>query len=106
MYTMSNETAPTSVFHVVILTGDMLSIAGMATFGSRSDADRIAAWFRAGLVARYVAENGSADLAYRSRVGVLEMPQPDPRLGHPAPYTAAEVDAWIAAGPSTWGSAD
>lgn len=95
---MSNET----VFHVVIWTDSndgttRLSIGGMATLGSRADAERIAAWHRDGLALGYAREN-TADKAYRSRVGILEMPKADPRLGHPLPYTSAEVDAWIAAG--------
>lgn len=90
------------MFHVVIWTegdtGPIINFAAAgATFGERANADRVAAWFRAGLEAGY-AKSGARSEAYRSRVGVLEMPRSDPRLGHPAPYTSSDVDAWIASG--------
>ena len=88
-----------SVFHVILWTdsdtGIEFTIAGMSTFATRVDANRVADAYRDGLATGY-ANNGTLEEAYHSRVGVLEMPKADPRLGHPEPYVGEDVDKLIA----------
>jgi hypothetical protein len=89
----------TAVFHIVIwtdsATGIEFTIAGMNTFATRADADRVAEVYREGLLTGY-ANNRTAEEAYHSRVGVLEMPAADPRLRHPAPSSEEDVEKIIA----------
>ena len=88
-----------SVFHIILWTdsqtGIEFTIAGMSTFANRADADRVAAVYREALLTGYT-NNGTVDEAYHSRVGVLEIPEADPRLKHPAPASPEDVEKIIA----------
>jgi hypothetical protein len=88
-----------SVFHIILWTesqtGIEFTIAGMSTFATRADADRIAEVYRELLLQGYV-NNGTVEEAYHSRVGVLEMPEADPRLGHGAPNGTEDIEKIIA----------
>jgi hypothetical protein len=86
-----------TVFHTLIWTerpdGIMMTLGLEGTLTTREDADRVADIYREWLHAGYVLD-GDPDQAFRSRVGVMEIPAPDPRLGHPEPRT--DVDQIIA----------
>lgn len=82
-----------TVFHVVLWTegkGTMLSFGIEGPISTREVAERCAAAYREGIRLGY-EDVGNPDLAYRSRVGVLEMPVPDYRLGHPVPRDDVEA---------------
>jgi hypothetical protein len=74
------------VFHTVIWTetdeGITMSLGLEGTLATREDADRVAQAYRDLLTVGYEVD-GNPDMAFRSRVGIIEMPAPDPRLKHP-----------------------
>jgi hypothetical protein len=74
------------VFHTVIWTetdtGITMSLGLEGTLATREDADRVAQAYRDLLAVGYEVD-GNPDMAFRSRVGIIEMPAPDPRLKHP-----------------------
>ena len=74
------------VYHTVIWTetdtGITMSLGLEGTLATREDADRVAQAYRDLLAVNYTID-GDPEMAFRSRVGVLEMPAPDPRLKHP-----------------------
>ena len=94
-------TVPTVVFHVALITesvedkeNSILTFAE-ATFATRFDADRVARVYREILAAGFV-KSGQTDKAFWTRVGVLEVPAPDPRIGHRRPLIpTAEIPAFI-----------
>jgi hypothetical protein len=90
---------PATVFHIILWTdsqtGIEFTVAGMSTFASRTDADRVADVYREALFTGYT-NNGTLEEAYHSRVGVLEMPEADSRLKHPAPASPEDVEKIIA----------
>jgi hypothetical protein len=85
-----------TVFHTMIwtenATGITMALGLEGTLTTREDADRVAGVYREWLQAGYVLE-GNPEGGFASRVGVLEMPAPDPRLKHPEPRT--DVDQII-----------
>jgi len=85
-----------TIFHTLIwtenATGIMMTLGLEGTLTTREDADRVADVYREWLQAGYVID-GDPSQSFRSRVGVLEMPAPDPRLKHPEPRT--DVDQII-----------
>lgn len=82
-----------SVFHIVLWTegasGIEFSLGLEGTIATREVAERCAAVYRECLQLGYETI-GDPTQAFRSRVGILEMPTPDPRLGHPAPRDDVE----------------
>lgn len=70
------------VFHTVIWTetdtGITMSLGLEGTLATREDADRVAQAYR-----DLLAVDDDPAVAFRSRVGIIEMPAPDPRLKHP-----------------------
>lgn len=68
----------------------MLSLGEEGQLGSRDVAERCAAVYRECVQIGYETI-GNPAMAFRTRIGVLEMPSPDPRLGHRPPRE--DVDA-------------
>lgn len=78
----------TLVFHVVIWTEDsddiMMSLGIEGAIATRAVADAVAECYRACFRIAYEAK-GSAAEAFRTRIGILEIPKADPQLKHPEP---------------------
>jgi hypothetical protein len=76
------------IYHTVIWTetdtGITMSLGLEGTLITRADAERVAQAYRDLLAVGYEVD-GNPDMAWRSRVGIVEMPAPDPRLKHPEP---------------------
>lgn len=81
------------VFHVVIWTEGETSIAfelGLeGELATREAAEKCAETYRE-LFKMVYARDGAPEQVFRTRVGILEMPAPDPRLKHPTPRTDVE----------------
>lgn len=81
------------VFHIVLWTesptGIEFSLGMEGTIASRDVAERCATVYRECLQLGYETI-GDPTQAFRSRVGILEIPAPDPRLGHPPPRDDVE----------------
>lgn len=87
-----------TVFHVVLWTegqtGITFSLGLEGTIATREVAERCAAVYRECLQIGYeTLPGGDPTQAFRSRVGILEIPAPDPRLKHPAPRDDVEAIA-------------
>lgn len=86
-----------TVFHTIIWTeaeNDIVMTLGLeGTIATREAAERVADAYREWLRIGYEID-GTPENVFRSRVGILEMPMPDPRLKHPAP--CEDVDQIIA----------
>lgn len=87
------------IFHILMVTegpdgivSDLIPLA----IAERADAERLATTYREMLAAGY-ASVGTTDQAYRSRVGILEITNPDDRLGYPPAVGATYVDEYIVA---------
>jgi hypothetical protein len=82
-----------SVFHIVLWTEGQTDIAfslGLeGTIATREVAERCAEAYRECLKLGYEID-GDPTQAFRSRVGILEIPAPDPRLKHPEPRDDVE----------------
>jgi hypothetical protein len=82
-----------SVFHIVIWTEGVTDIVfELGTEGelaTREVAEKVAGAYRE-LLDMVYARNGGAEHAFRSRVGILEIPMPDPRVRRPVPRTDVE----------------
>lgn len=90
-----------NVFHVALITEtendkeNALLTFAEATFVTRFDADRVARAYRE-ILTEAAQKTGKSAHAYRSRVGVLELPAPDPRIGHSRPVIpTAEIIPFI-----------
>ena len=85
-----------TVFHIVLWTegetGITFSLGLEGTITTREVAERCAAVYRECLQHGYDTF-GDPTQAFRSRVGILEIPAPDPRLKHPEPRDDAEAIA-------------
>jgi hypothetical protein len=83
----------TTVFHIVLWTeadqNITFSLGLEGTIATREVAERCAAVYRECLQHGYETI-GDAAQAFRSRVGILEIPAPDPRLKHPEPRDDVE----------------
>lgn len=84
-----------TVFHVVLWTegqvGIEFSLGLEGTIATREVAERCAEVYRECLQLGYETLPGADPTqAFRSRVGILEIPAPDPRLGHPPPRDDVE----------------
>ena len=77
----------TNVFHVVIWEENDVSISfRLSLEGSIADreaAERLATAYR-------------EKTSHPSRIGILEIPAPDPTLKHPSPLTSEQVESFIA----------
>jgi hypothetical protein len=70
-----------------------MSLGLEGTLATRADADRVAQAYRDLLAVGYEVD-GNPDMVWQSRVGIVEMPVPDPRLKHPEPNL--DVDTIVA----------
>lgn len=83
----------TTVFHIVLWTEGQtditMSLGIEGTIATREAAEHCAETYRECLQLGY-ATIGDPTQTFRSRVGILEMPAPDPRLKHPEPREDVE----------------
>lgn len=83
-----------TVFHIVLWTEGQhditMSLGLEGTIATRAAAERCAETYRECLRIGYETD-GDPTQAFRSRVGILEIPVPDPRLKHPEPRNDVEV---------------
>lgn len=83
----------TTVFHVVFWTEGpddiMMSLGIEGSIATRTIADAVAETYRDCFRIAYEAI-GDATKAFRTRVGILEIPKADPRMKHPEPRDDVE----------------
>jgi hypothetical protein len=83
-----------NVFHIVIWAETKTSIhfqLGLeGSIARREDAERLVEAYRE----RAASRKPIGD--YPSRIGILEIPAPDPVLQHPSPLTSEQVESFIA----------